>query len=60
MYGIKVLLSTVALACVACALLLLWNESEVTCGYTTCKLLETMFIICSLIATREVYKCDVK
>lgn len=60
MYAIKVLLSTTALACVACALLLLWNESRVTCGYLTCKVFETMFIIVSLVLTREVSRCDVK
>ena len=54
MKSLKLLLGTAAIASLACALLLLWNESEVTCGYTTCKCFETMFIIVSLALTREV------
>lgn len=59
MLQIKLLLSVGALSALICALLLLWNESEVTCGMTTCKLFETMFIVVSLVLTREVSKITI-
>ena len=59
MLQIKLLLSVGALSALICALLLLWNESKVTCGMTTCKLVETMFIVVSLVLTREVSKITI-
>ena len=58
MYGIKVLLATSAICSAILALMLIWSEDQVTCGITTCKLMETMFLIVSLGLTREV--CNIK
>ena len=53
MFGIKVLLKCAAFSSALCALILLWNESEVSCGYTMTKVLETVFILSALVLTRE-------
>lgn len=60
MYGIKVLLTMAAISSALCCLILMWNESSVTCGYTTCKLFETMFFVVALALTREVSTLKVK
>lgn len=53
MYAIKLILAIAAICSALCAVLLLWNESKVTCGYTTVKVCETLFIATSLLLTRE-------
>ena len=50
---VKVLLGISAFCSALCAVTLLWNESNVTCGYTTAKVFETLFIICALVLTKE-------
>lgn len=42
------------------ALLLLWNESRVTCGTTICKVYETMFIIGALYFAKLSFECEKK
>lgn len=60
MYGIKVLLTTAAICSALCCLILMWNEDSVTCGYTTCKVLETMFFVVALGLTKEVVTLKIK
>ena len=51
---VKLLLLSTCISSLIAAILLLWNESEVSCGYTTCKVMETMFIIVAVISSREI------
>ena len=60
MYGIKFLLSVAAICSAVLCLMLMWNESSVTCGYTTCKVFETMFFVVALGLTKEVTSIKVK
>ena len=50
---IKLLLLSTCISSLILAILLLWNESEVSCGVITCKVMETMFIIVAVISSRE-------
>lgn len=58
MASIKLLLGSTAISSALCGFVLLWNENATSCGLTTCKLLETMFFLSSLLATREVSKLN--
>ena len=51
---VKFMLAVSAITCAVAAILLIWSESKVTCDIITCKLLETVFVISSLILTKEV------
>lgn len=53
MKTMKLLMSVTSLCATILALLLLWNESEVSCGTTWAKVFITLFIIVALIAMRE-------
>ena len=53
MYGIKVLLGTAAFCSALLAVLMLWNEEALSCGYYTTKCLITMFIISAIVLTKE-------
>ena len=50
---VKLLLLSTCISSLIAAILLLWNESEVSCGYTTCKVIETMFIIVAVTTAKE-------
>ena len=56
MLGVKVLLGTAALCSALLAVLMLWNEEALSCGYYTTKCLETVFIISAIMLTRETTK----
>lgn len=58
MTSIKLLLGSTAISSALCGFILLWNEDATSCGLSTCKLLETMFFLSSLLATREVSKLN--
>lgn len=51
---VKFMLATSAITFAAMAILLIWSESKVTCDIITCKVFETVFVISSLILTKEV------
>lgn len=51
---VKFMLVVSAITFAAIAILLIWSESKVTCDIITCKFLETVFVISSLILTKEV------
>ena len=51
---VKLSLLSTCISSLILAILLLWNESEVSCGIVTCKVMETMFIIIAVISSREV------
>ena len=57
---VKLLLLSTCISSLIAAILLLWNESEVSCGYTTCKVMETMFIIVAVATSKEAasINCD--
>lgn len=57
---VKLLLLSTCISSLIAAILLLWNESEVTCGVTTCKVIETMFIIVAVATSKEAasINCD--
>ena len=56
MFGIKVLLGTAALCSALLAVLMLWSEEALSCGYYTTKCLITVFIISAIILARETAK----
>ena len=51
---VKFMLVISAITFAAIAILLIWSEDYVTCDIITCKVLETVFVISSLILTKEV------
>ena len=51
---VKFMLATSAISFAVAAILLIWSESKVTCDIITCKVFETVFIISSLVLTKEV------
>ena len=57
---VKLLLLSTCISSLIAAILLLWNESEVSCGIVTCKVLETMFIIVAVATSKEAasINCD--
>ena len=57
---VKLLLLSTCISSLIAAILLLWNESEVSCGVVTCKVIETMFIIVAVATSKEAasIKCD--
>lgn len=56
---VKFTLALSAICFAIIAILLIWSENLVTCGVTTCKMLETIFICCALGLTRDVAKMKV-
>ena len=56
MFGVKVLLGTAALCATLLAVLMLWNEEALSCGYYTTKCLITMFVISAILSTKEYSK----
>ena len=50
---IKLLLLSTCISSLIAAILLLWNESEVSCGVIACKVMETTFIIVAVISSKE-------
>ena len=57
---VKLLLLSTCMSSLIAAILLLWNESEVSCGIVTCKVLETMFICVAVATSKEAasINCD--
>ena len=49
---VKLSLISTCISSLIAAILLLWNESEVSCGVVACKVMETMFIIVAVISSR--------
>lgn len=50
---IKLSLISTCISSLILAILLLWNESEVSCGVVACKVMETMFIIVAVATSKE-------
>lgn len=50
---VKLLLLSTCISSLILAILLLWNESEVSCGVVACKVIETMFIIVAVATSKE-------
>lgn len=51
---VKFMLVLSAISFAIAAILLIWSEDKVTCDIITCKIFETIFVISSLILTKEV------
>ena len=51
---VKLSLLSTCISSLIAAILLLWNESEVSCGVVACKVIETMFIIVAVISSKEI------
>ena len=51
---VKFMLVLSAISFAVAAILLIWSEDKVTCDIITCKVFETIFVISSLMLTREV------
>lgn len=60
MNTVKLLLFAQSVSALLCLLLLIWNESEVSCGTTILRLFETMFAIVSVYTMREQAKISWK
>ena len=56
---VKFTLALSAICFAIIAILLIWSENLVTCGVTTCKMLETIYICCALALTHDVAKIKV-
>ena len=50
---VKLSLISTCISSLIAAILLLWNESEVSCGIVACKVMETMFIIVAVATSKE-------
>ena len=57
---IKLSLISTCISSLIAAILLLWNESEVSCSVVTYKVIETMFIIVAVVTSKEAasINCD--
>ena len=51
---VKFVLVISAILFAVMAILLIWSEDKVTCDIIICKFIETVFVISSLILTKEV------
>lgn len=60
MNAVKLLLLVQSVSALLCLLLLIWNESSVSCGTTTLRLFETMFAIVSVYTMKEQAKISWK
>lgn len=56
MFGVKVLLGTAALCSALLAVLMLWNMEALSCSVITTKVFVTVFIISSIILTKDMAK----
>ena len=57
---VQLLLLSTCISSLIAAILLLWNESEVSCGVVACKIMETMSIIVAVATSKEAasINCD--
>ncbi len=53
---VKINLAVSTIAFVVSAIFLIWNEDVVTCSITTCKVLETILIIVSVLFAKYIGK----
>ena len=51
---VKFILVLSAISFAVAAILLIWSESKVTCDIITCKVFETVFVLASLMLTKEI------
>lgn len=51
---VKLTLVLSAILFAIAAILLIWSEDKVTCDIITCKVFETVFVVSSLILTKEI------
>lgn len=55
MYGIKILLNSIVILFVVCALALMWCDNP-ACGVLTAKCVASLFIVIALLAQKEAAK----
>ena len=51
---VKLTLVLSAISFAVAAILLIWSENKVTCDIITCKVFETVFVVSSLLLTKEI------
>ena len=51
---VKLTLVLSAISFAVAAILLIWSEDKVTCDIITCKVFETVFMLASLMLTKEI------
>ena len=51
---VKFMLVLSAILFAVMAILLIWSEDKVTCDIITCKVFETVFVVSSLLLTKEI------
>ena len=51
---VKLTLVLSAISFAVAAILLIWSEDKVTCDIITCKVFETVFVVSSLLLTKEI------
>ena len=51
---VKFMLVISAISFAVMAILLIWSEDKVTCDIITCKIFETVFVVSSLLLTKEI------
>lgn len=51
---VKLTLVLSAISFAVAAILLIWSEDKVTCDIVTCKVFETVFVVSSLLLTKEI------
>ena len=51
---VKFMLVISAITFAVMAILLIWSEDYVTCDIITCKVFETVFVLASLLLTKEI------
>ena len=57
---LKITLAIYVIILALLAIILIWIEDDINCSVTTCKTIETLFIVCSLALTREVARIKEK
>ena len=55
MYGIKIILNSIVILLVVCALVLVWVDNP-ACGILTAKCVTSVFIVIALLAQKEAAK----
>lgn len=56
MFGVKVLLGTAAMCSTLLAVIMTWNIESLSCSVTTAKVFITMFVISTVMLTKEATK----
>lgn len=59
MYQVKILLAVASICCLIAALLMLWNEAQLSLTFAEVKFMETLFILASIVLIKDYAKIKV-